>query len=258
MSYLAINAQQQGNAMNDAPEFKLPLVNRTREDWEIAIKRNRAIAQKSSLIGAVQILKGRYFWPLDPHHEGNDFDIDTIAHNLSLINRWGGQTSDANGNPLGFSVAQHSVYVSIIAEQNAASIVPKWNWDENNDPSMYGLIHDACEGYGFADVVRPVKQTMRDYKSGEQRLLDRIIEVLDVPYNMAIGECVRRIDSSMVFWERDLFLGQPVIPYTNEIDHPRSSLKEIIPDFRVWKPAEAKQQFIARYIKIKQAAKKYD
>lgn len=228
----------------------VPVAIRSAEEWKRAIETNRETSARSSLDGAIQIFKGRYFWPLQPDHPGNDIDIETIAHTLAVMPRWGGQTADKDGNPIRYSVAQHSVHVADIAALNRRRLVPKWNWDNSPSPALYGQVHDAPEGYGFADLVRPVKYEVVGYKEKEEALMDRINDVLDVPMNMAIRECVRRVDNMMVFLERDELMGQPVVPYQNEQDHPRITIHDVVPDFYVWSAEEAKQRFLKRYIQI--------
>ncbi|UIS25247.1 hypothetical protein [Erythrobacter phage vB_EliS-L02] len=224
-----------------------PKARRSDTRWHLAITQNAAIAKSHGIDGAIQIYKGRYFWPLEPDHPGNDIDIETIAHATAVLPRWGGQTADEDGEPLRYSIAQHQVHTSEIAERSYLDIVPKWDWTGSASPALFGLIHDAAEGYGFADVCRPVKKQLKGYSAKEKAMLDRICQVLNIPVDMAITECIRRIDNMLVFLERDALMGPPVIPYSNENDHPRIDIRDVIPDFRVWSAAEAKERYIARY-----------
>lgn len=220
---------------------------RTESQWRAAIERNRAVAEVSDLNGAIQIYKGRYFWPMQPRHPGNDFDVETIAHGLAVLSRWGGQTAWPDGSPLRYSVAQHSVHVAQVSHRARREIVPGWDWDNSASPALLGMFHDAPEPLGFADLVRPVKYSFEGYKEGENLLMDEIIYRLSIPVNTGINECVRRIDNMMVFLERDKLVGQPVVPYTNELDHPRTSIGDVIPDFHVWSADYAKEKFIQTY-----------
>jgi 5'-deoxynucleotidase YfbR-like HD superfamily hydrolase len=76
---------------------------------------------------------GRWFWPLDPQPE--DIVIEDIAHALSNKCRFSGHTKKF------FSVAQHSVIVSLICD-------PK--------DFLWGLLHDASEAY-LVDMPKPLK-----------------------------------------------------------------------------------------------------
>lgn len=233
--------------MHFHPTLSKPSICLSDSQWQALINRNRAVAKVSSLDGAIQICKGRYFWPLQPKHPGNQIDIETIAHTLAVMPRWGGQTTDRYGDPVRYSVAQHSVHVADICALNRKKLVPKWDWSLSGSPAMLGLIHDAPEGYGFADLVRPVKYSVTGYKENEDALMEHIIEELKCPVDQAIRECVRRVDNMMVFLERDELMGPPVVPYANEQDHPRITIHDVIPEFRVWSAKEAKDRFIRRF-----------
>ncbi len=220
---------------------------RTESQWRAAIERNRAVAKVSDLKGAIQIYKGRYFWPLQPSHPGNDYDIETIAHTLAVMPRWGGQTAWPDGTPLRYSVAQHSVHVAEVCQRAYREIVPGWDWDNSPSPALLALLHDSPEGYGFADLVRPVKLNVEGYKAAEERLMNEVIYQFKIPTNAGIVECVRRIDNMMVFLERDKMMGEPVVPYSNEMDHPRTSIEEVIPNFEIWSAEYAKERFLQTY-----------
>jgi hypothetical protein len=73
----------------------------------------------------------------------NEYDIEDVAHHLSLLNRWAGATSEP------MNVAQHSCIVSDLM-----------------GGSIEGLMHDAQE-YMWHDITRPFKSIMPDYKDIE-------------------------------------------------------------------------------------------
>lgn len=222
---------------------------RTPEKWAIAVARNAEIARVSDLTGAVQITHGRYFWPLEPYHRGNDIDIEFIAHVLAGERRWGGILCDAAGDPSNYSVAQHSVHVADIANLNRHKLVPGWDWQNHPSPAFYALMHDASEAY-LKDFPRPVKGLMKEYKPAEKALMDRILTVFGVPTDMPIFECVRRVDDMMIWMERDKLAGVPVAPYTNEFDHCRVRIDEVIPDFYVWDAKTAKRRFLEKFEEV--------
>lgn len=227
-------------------------VRRTEKDWCAAIERNRSIAQDTGIDGAIQISRGRYFWPLQPDHPGNDYDIETSAHALAVMPRWGGQTGcPITGRPVRYSVAQHSVHVADICNLNREALVPDWEWENSDSPALLGLVHDIPEGYGIADLVRPVKYKVPGYKELEAPLMDQVIQHHGVPVNAGINQCVRLVDNMMIFLERDYLMGKPVVPYLNENEHPGVTIDDVVPDFRVWSAEEAKERFIAKYEEIK-------
>jgi hypothetical protein len=226
---------------------------RTPSEWATAVARNREIASVSDLGGACQITHGRYFWPLEPNHPGNDFDIEFIAHVLAGERRWAGILSNAYGDPCDYSVAQHSVHVADIAQLNRAKLVPDWDWSASASPAFYGLMHDASEAY-LKDIPRPIKGLLRDYYPAEAALMTRILEVFDVPVNTCIKNAVRIVDNMMIFLERDAMTVQPVVPYSNENEHPGFNINHIVPEFEVWDAKTAKRRFLEKYEEITSGA----
>ena len=89
-----------------------------------------------------RMLSGRRLDLLDP--TPLDIEIEDIAHGLSFLTRWNGQTSGING----FSVAEHSLLVEHIFSITNPNTEPKWK--------MAALLHDAAE-YVIGDLISPVK-----------------------------------------------------------------------------------------------------
>lgn len=79
---------------------------------------------------------GELFDLADPQPE--DIDIGDIAHALSQLCRYDGQT------PHFYSVAQHSYHVSYLCEPQDA---------------LWGLLHDAAEAY-IGDIVMPLRRML--------------------------------------------------------------------------------------------------
>ncbi|WP_145313437.1 metal-dependent phosphohydrolase [Gimesia fumaroli] len=112
-------------------------------------------------------------------------DINDIAHQLSLINRFNGATVEP------YSVAQHSVIVSNIV---------------NPEFALLGLLHDAAEAY-VGDIVHPVKEGIRDFFwEFERPCLSVIFDKYGVGHNPAGLWCVETADMQARATEfRDLF-----------------------------------------------------
>lgn len=231
--------------------FKItrPYGGRTPEEWAAAIERNRQIALKSDIGPACQITHGRYFWPLTPDHPGNDYDIEFIAHVLAREPRWASVTVDAYGDPSNYSVAQHSCIVADLVNLNRRTLVPEVDWDNEPAPTFYGLMHDGSEAY-LRDVPRPLKPELGDYYGIEARLMAQIISRFNVPVTDAIKRAVRKVDDMMIFLERDELVGQPVVPYAMEDQHPGITIHDVVPDFYVWSPKEAKDNFLAKFAEV--------
>jgi hypothetical protein len=94
----------------------------------------------------IETCKGKRFYIDDPK-----FDIDEIAHALSMQCRYTGHTDRF------YSVAEHSVLV--------ANIMTALNL---GDP-LEGLLHDANEAY-LSDIASPWKALLPDYKKIEAKI----------------------------------------------------------------------------------------
>ena len=222
---------------------------RTPDQWRSALARHHAVAKISSLEGVNQITHGRYFWPLEPDHPGNDFDIEFIAHVLAGERRWAGVTMDINGDPSDYSVAQHCVHLADIVNLNRATLLSDVDWSGEVAPTLYGLLHDASEAY-LRDVPRPIKAKLGDYYAVEAALMRKIISVFKVPMSAAVQNAVRKVDDMMIFLERDALVGKPCVPYTNENDHPGISIHSVVPEFYVWDAKTAKRKFLEKFEEI--------
>jgi len=91
-----------------------------------------------------------------------DIEIEDIAHGLSRVARWNGQTS---GN-WAFSVAEHSALVEEILGRYRQDAPKAWR--------LAALLHDAAE-YVIGDLISPFKAAVGlDYKAFEQNLQSAI------------------------------------------------------------------------------------
>lgn len=129
-----------------------------------------------------QTYSGRRFYSMEPRVE--DIDIDTIAHGLSMICRYGGHCK------FHYSVAQHSVLMFRHASQEDA---------------LLALMHDAKEVYSpFGDLPQPDKVAIAErypdvavmMKEIDARIERVIAAKFGLPYpikNKAIGVLDTRI-----------------------------------------------------------------
>lgn len=120
----------------------------------------------------IETFTGVMFRPLDPRPR--DIKIEDIAHALSNLCRYAGHTKEF------YSVAQHSI---LVAEQCP------------DDCKLWGLLHDAAEAY-IADLPRPVKRCLPDYKVIEEELLRTVAARFRLPY--PIPQVVLDIDTKML------------------------------------------------------------
>jgi 5'-deoxynucleotidase YfbR-like HD superfamily hydrolase len=111
-----------------------------------------------------QTYTGRQFWPLDPRPE--DVCLEDVAHHLSNICRFGGACG------MFYSVAQHAVLVSTVAERRAiqACVPPS----DVQRLALHGLHHDDAEAY-IGDMVRPLKRFIPQFVEIEDAIVERAI-----------------------------------------------------------------------------------
>lgn len=97
-----------------------------------------------------RMLSGRRLDLIDP--APLDIEIEDIAHGLSRVARWNGQTT----GPHPFSVAQHSLLVEELAVQMNREMSASWR--------LAILLHDAPE-YVIGDMISPFKAALGvDYR----------------------------------------------------------------------------------------------
>lgn len=103
-----------------------------------------------------RMLSGRRLDLIDP--SPIDIEIEDIAHGLSRVARWNGQTVGAHA----FTVAQHSLLVENIISQTGREMSKAWR--------LTTLLHDAPE-YVIGDMISPFKNALGvDYRAFEDRL----------------------------------------------------------------------------------------
>lgn len=89
-----------------------------------------------------RMLSGRRLDLLNP--SPFDVEIEDIAHGLSRVARWNGQTRGEHT----YSVAQHSLLVE--------QIFQKLFTQSGSNECLYALLHDAPE-YVIGDMISPLK-----------------------------------------------------------------------------------------------------
>jgi len=103
-----------------------------------------------------KMLSGRRLDLLDPTPV--DIEIEDIAHGLSFVARWNGQT--LGDHP--YSVAEHSLLVERLYARRAPRAPAKWR--------LAALLHDAPE-YVIGDMISPVKNAIGpEYDALDARL----------------------------------------------------------------------------------------
>ncbi|MGI9478697.1 MAG: YfbR-like 5'-deoxynucleotidase [Hyphomicrobiaceae bacterium] len=143
------------------------------------------------------MLSGRRLDLLDP--SPLDIEIEDIAHGLSRVARWNGQTVGHHA----LSVAQHSV----IVEEIARALYEDANW--NAQHCMAALLHDAAE-YVVGDLISPFKAALGlDYKALELNLMQAIHLRFGLPGRLPrqIETRIKQADQIAAYFEATVLAG---------------------------------------------------
>jgi hypothetical protein len=141
------------------------------------------------------MLSGRRLDLIDP--SPLDIEIEDIAHGLSRVARWNGQTKGAHA----FSVAQHCLLVEAIASVLEPHLDRGWR--------RAALLHDAPE-YVIGDMISPFKVAIGlDYKAFEMRLLAAIHIRFSLPPTLpeAVARLIKRADRMAAYLEATQLAG---------------------------------------------------
>nr|WP_242468867.1 HD family hydrolase [Rhodovibrio salinarum] len=141
------------------------------------------------------MLSGRRLDLLEP--SPLDVEIEDIAHGLSRVARWNGQTS----GDWAFSVAQHSVLVDDLAGRLRAGTAHKWR--------LAVLLHDAPE-YVIGDLITPFKAAVGiDYKALEERLMQAVLLRFGLPGALPeeIQHLIKKADRAAAYLEATQLAG---------------------------------------------------
>jgi hypothetical protein len=183
----------------------------------------------------MQTFTGGKFWPLDPRPE--EIRLADIAHHLAILRRWTGATR------IGYSIAEHSVRVSLLAEQLARQNTPT-DLVRIRLAARAGLMHDASEAY-LNDVASPIKRTKTfvEYRKAERHLQDMINAVFGLdPYPPE----VRAADLQMLANEAyELLPNGPTEDWAAKYGQPIT-----LNDSLGWDDAYAEGQFLRRFASL--------
>lgn len=120
------------------------------------------------------LCSGRAVYPLDMRV--SDITLYDLAASLARICRYNGHLADHVGH---YSVAQHSVHVSLIVEDELAALdVTHQDWIVRQ-----AFLHDAPE-YTMGDMIRPLKVEFPEYNALEEKTWRVIAQRFDLPFEM--------------------------------------------------------------------------
>lgn len=182
-----------------------------------------------------RMLSGRRLNLLEP--SAIDIEIEDIAHGLSRVARWNGQTF----GDCAFSVAQHSVLVEQLLAVESPGIETRWR--------LAALLHDGPE-YVIGDMISPFKASIgNDYKVIEKSLQAAVHIRFGLPARLPaeISKLIKRADRVAAFSEAVDLAGfseaeaRKVLGYRRKI---RSPVLKAQP------PEEAKSAFLDRFRRL--------
>ena len=142
-----------------------------------------------------KMLSGRRLDLLDPTPV--DIEIEDIAHGLSFVARWNGQTV----GDFAYSVAEHSLLVERLFARLNPRAPAKWR--------LAALLHDAPE-YVIGDMISPVKNAVGPgYDELDKRLVAAIHIRFGLPATLppAIKKQIKKADKISAWMEANEIAG---------------------------------------------------
>lgn len=187
-----------------------------------------------------RMLSGRRLDLLDP--SPLDVEIEDIAHGLSRVARWNGQTA----GDWSFSVAQHSMLV----ERIAIALHPRLDMQGRRA----ALLHDASE-YVIGDLISPFKRAIGpDYKSVERRIQQAVHIRFGLPGALPadLVDLIKRADRVSARFEAEAVAGFDVKEARRLFPLPRIAPRTLARARRPellspLPPDDAKTQFLSRF-----------
>lgn len=179
-----------------------------------------------------RMLSGRRLDLLDP--SPLDVEIEDIAHGLSRVARWNGQTA----GPIAYTVAQHSVLVEQLVARLDPDISQRWR--------LAALLHDAPE-YVIGDMITPFKAIIGPgYKEIDRRLITAIHVRFGLPGTLPhkIEALIKRADRISAYLEATQLAGFTVTEARKFFGVPKIGKELAIQPVT---PDQAKSRYLERY-----------
>lgn len=183
------------------------------------------------------MLSGRRLDLLDP--SPLDIEIEDIAHGLSRMARWNGQTA----GEWAFSVAQHSLLVEELMRVYRPATRRDW--------LLSGLLHDAPE-YVIGDIISPFKTALgTDYKAFEMKLMEAIFQAFNLPSlpSKELWDLIKRADAAAAYFEATQLAGftsEEAVPFFGMPLFPRPHTVKLT----CLRPEAAKAAFLTRFFTL--------
>jgi len=188
-----------------------------------------------------RMLSGRRLDLIEP--SPLDVEIDDIAHGLSRVARWNGQT---RGDDI-FSVAQHSLLVEALFAASSAS--------PTADQRLIALLHDSPE-FVIGDMISPFKAAIGDqYRAVEERLLHAVHLRFALPARVepALKKAIKAADRAAAYFEATTLAGFAEPEAVGFFGAPSLAVDAFAPYLTPWRPIEAQRRFLERFAALEQA-----
>ncbi len=181
-----------------------------------------------------RMLSGRRLDLLDP--SPLDIEIEDIAHGLSFVARWNGQTV----GDYAYSVAEHSLLVEQIYGLIQPKAPDKWR--------LAALLHDAPE-YVIGDMISPVKAAVGpEYGALDDRLTAAIHIRFGLPavVPVMIKKQIKKADNISAWLEAIQIAGFTRVEADKLFGKPASAL---VVDLKIHlrPPLDVRRDFTARH-----------
>ncbi|MGR3548643.1 MAG: HD family hydrolase [Roseovarius sp.] len=181
-----------------------------------------------------KMLSGRRLDLLDPTPV--DIEIEDIAHGLSFVARWNGQTL----GDFAYSVAEHSLLVERLYSRLTPAAPAKWR--------LAALLHDAPE-YVIGDMISPVKNAVGPgYDDLDRRLAAAIHIRFGLPAAIppAIKKQIKQADKISAWMEATEIAGFSVAEADRFFGKPDPALLQGL-CITLRPPVETRNDYTARY-----------
>lgn len=181
-----------------------------------------------------KMLSGRRLDLLDPTPV--DIEIEDIAHGLSFVARWNGQTL----GDYAYSVAEHSLLVEILYGRLTPKAPAKWR--------LAALLHDAPE-YVIGDMISPVKNSVGPgYEELDQRLMAAIHIRFGLPASIpaTVKKQIKRADKISAWMEATRIAGFTETEANRFFGKPDPAIIDGL-EVHLRPPIEARNGYLARH-----------
>lgn len=187
-----------------------------------------------------KMLSGRRLDLLDP--TPMDIEIEDIAHGLSFVARWNGQTL----GDFAYSVAEHSLLVETLFTRMNPKAPVKWR--------LAALLHDAPE-YVIGDMISPVKSAVGpDYDALDKRLAAVIHIRFGLPAAIpaTIKKQIKKADKISAWMEATQIAGFEEAEANKFFGKPDPNLIKGL-NIHLRPPVEAREAYTARHEELLRA-----